>query len=39
MGHRESIGILASLLRASNEARPVFLLGAGASFSSGVPLG
>lgn len=29
---------LVSLLRASNEARPVFLLGAGASFSSGVPL-
>lgn len=29
---------LASLLRASNEARPVLLLGAGASFSSGVPL-
>jgi hypothetical protein len=29
---------LASLLRASNQARPVLLLGAGASFSSGVPL-
>lgn len=29
---------LASLMRAAMEARPVFLLGAGASFSSGVPL-
>jgi len=29
---------LASLMRASSIARPVFLLGAGASFSSGVPL-
>lgn len=29
---------LASLIRASNPARPVLLLGAGASFSSGVPL-
>jgi hypothetical protein len=29
---------LASLIRAANQARPVVLLGAGASFSSGVPL-
>ena len=29
---------LASLMRACSEARPVFFLGAGASFSSGVPL-
>src|SRR2546430_1028671 len=29
---------LASLMRDCSEARPVFLLGAGASFSSGVPL-
>jgi hypothetical protein len=38
MAHRESVRDVASLLRASNDARPVFLLGAGASFSSGVPL-
>ena len=38
MSHQESVRVLASLLRASNEARPVLLLGAGASFSSGVPL-
>jgi hypothetical protein len=30
--------MLASILRADNLARPVFLLGAGASYSSGVPL-
>lgn len=30
--------LLASLMRTTAEARPVFLLGAGASFSSGVPL-
>jgi hypothetical protein len=29
---------IASLMRASIEARPIFLLGAGTSFSSGVPL-
>src|SRR5260370_1905137 len=29
---------LASILKAENEARPTILLGAGASFSSGVPL-
>jgi len=38
MSHDESIKTLASILRADNEARPVFLLGAGASFSSQVPL-
>lgn len=38
MSHDDSVKILASLLRANNEARPVLLLGAGASFSSGVPL-
>jgi hypothetical protein len=30
--------ILAAVLRANNEVRPVILLGAGASFRSGVPL-
>lgn len=38
MAHQQSVQVLASLFRASNEARPVLLLGAGASFSSGVPL-
>jgi hypothetical protein len=38
MSHQDSVRLLASLLRAANEARPVLLLGAGASFSSGVPL-
>lgn len=38
MTHQESVRALASLFRASNEARPILLLGAGASFSSGVPL-
>ncbi len=38
MNHQESVRVLASLFRASNEARPLLLLGAGASFSSGVPL-
>lgn len=38
MTHDASIKTLASILRADNEARPVFLLGAGASFSSQVPL-
>jgi hypothetical protein len=36
--HLESAKLLASILRATNAVRPVFLLGAGASFSSGVPL-
>lgn len=38
MTHQDSVRDLASLFRASNEARPILLLGAGASFSSGVPL-
>lgn len=38
MSHKASVKILASLLRPDNDARPTFLLGAGASFSSGVPL-
>jgi hypothetical protein len=38
MWHQESVSVLTSLLRATNEARPLLLLGAGASFSSGVPL-
>lgn len=36
--HRGSVRRLAALLEASQAARPVFLLGAGASFRSGVPL-
>lgn len=36
--HQESTKLLASILRAANAVRPVLLLGAGASFSSGVPL-
>lgn len=36
--HQESTKLLASVFRATNSARPVLLLGAGASFSSGVPL-
>jgi hypothetical protein len=38
MNVSSSTQTLASLIRAVNEARPVLLLGAGASFSSGVPL-
>ncbi len=38
MTHQDSVRTLASLFRASNEARPILLLGAGASFSSGVPV-
>jgi hypothetical protein len=38
MTHQDSVRDIASILRASNEARPIFLLGAGASYSSGVPL-
>lgn len=38
MSHSASVKALASILRTENDARPVFLLGAGASFSSGVPL-
>src|SRR4051812_37975470 len=38
MAHRDSVQTLSSLFRVQNEARPILLLGAGASFSSGVPL-
>ena len=38
MTHDESVHVLTSILRADCDARPVLLLGAGASFSSGVPL-
>src|ERR1700691_4173112 len=38
MTHTESVRELASILNPQNEARPTILLGAGASFSSGVPL-
>ena len=38
MTHIESVRELASILNPENEARPTILLGAGASFSSGVPL-
>lgn len=38
MSHTNSVQAIASLLRVTNQARPVFLLGAGSSFSSGVPL-
>jgi hypothetical protein len=38
MTHQDSVRTLALLFRASNEARPILLLGAGASFSSGVPV-
>jgi hypothetical protein len=36
--HRSAVRQLASLFEASQRARPVFLLGAGASYRSGVPL-
>lgn len=38
MSHSETVRELASILNPQNEARPTVLLGAGASFSSGVPL-
>src|SRR5260370_9871576 len=38
MSHIESVRELASILNPENEARPTIVLGAGASFSSGVPL-
>lgn len=38
MSHIKSVRELASIFSPSNEARPTLLLGAGASFSSGVPL-
>jgi hypothetical protein len=38
MSHVDSARELASIFNPRNEARPTILLGAGASFSSGVPL-
>jgi hypothetical protein len=38
MTHRESVHELAALLSPHNDARPTMLLGAGASYSSGIPL-
>ncbi|HKM65300.1 MAG TPA: hypothetical protein VJY39_22700 [Acidisphaera sp.] len=38
MSHAATVRELASILNPQNEARPTVLLGAGASFSSGVPL-
>jgi hypothetical protein len=38
MSHRQSVSIISALLSPENDARPTFLLGAGASFSSGIPL-
>ena len=38
MSHSDTVRELVSLLKPHNEARPTLLLGAGASFSSGVPL-
>lgn len=38
MKNSKAVQQLVPILRAANPARPVFLLGAGASFSSGVPL-
>jgi hypothetical protein len=38
MSHKASVSLLCSLLKPDNDARPVFLFGAGASFSSGIPL-
>jgi hypothetical protein len=38
MSHTDTIRELVSIFSPQNEARPTLLLGAGASFSSGVPL-
>lgn len=38
MSHEDTLRELVSILIPQNEARPTALLGAGASFSSGVPL-
>ncbi len=38
MSHKDSVALLCSLLQPDNDARPTFLFGAGASFSSGIPL-
>lgn len=37
MAHRDSVATLSAILRPENDARPTFLLGAGASFTSGIP--
>ena len=36
-GNKEAVSVLGSLLRSSNDPCPLILLGAGASFRSGVP--
>src|SRR5262245_59746876 len=38
MSHTDTVHELASIFSPQNESRPTLLLGAGASFSSGVPL-
>lgn len=38
MSHETAVQRLTAILRAENESRPVFLLGAGASFSSQIPM-
>src|SRR5260370_7580864 len=38
MSHSDTVRELIAVLNPQNEARPTVLLGAGASFSSGVPL-
>ena len=38
MAHSASVALLCSFLKPANDARPTFLFGAGASFSSGIPL-
>lgn len=38
MAHSASVALIRSLLTPDNDARPTFLFGAGASFSSGIPL-
>jgi hypothetical protein len=38
MSHKDSVALVCSLLKPDNDARPTLLFGAGASFSSGVPL-
>ncbi len=38
MVHSASVALIRSLLTPDNDARPTFLFGAGASFSSGIPL-
>ena len=38
MPHKDSVAVLCSLLQPANDARPTLLFGAGASFSSGIPV-